>query len=50
MGGFVSPGDHNTIEYVNIATTGNGIDWGDMGVTRSYNQGTTSDSHGGLIE
>ena len=49
-GGFVSPGDHNTMEYVNIATTGNGIDWGDLTQTRSYNQGTTSDSHGGLSE
>ena len=49
-GGFISPGDHNTIEYVNIATTGNGIEFGDMTITRAYNMGTTSDSHGGLSE
>ena len=49
-GGFESPADHNTIEFVNIATTGNGIEFGDMTITRAYNMGTTSDSHGGIAE
>ena len=50
IGGYYPAADFNTIEYVNIATTGNGIDWGDLTQTRSYNQGTTSDSHGELTE
>jgi len=37
----------DTIEYVTIATTGNGVDFGDRTVTGSHIAGS-SDSHGGL--
>ena len=37
----------NNIEYVEIATTGNAQDFGDLSVARSL-LGSCSDSHGGL--
>ena len=49
-GGYVSPGGANlvnTIEYITLMSAGNAQDFGDL--TRgSRNQGSCSDSHGGL--
>ena len=43
-----SPSNYiNTIEYVNISTGGNAIDFGDRTVAGSYCSGT-SNGHGGL--
>ena len=43
-----TPG-HNVIEYVNIASTGNAMDFGDISWTdRYFAIGALSDSHGGL--
>jgi len=40
---------YNTIDYVNIASTGNALDFGDiLWNTRYYAIGALSDSHGGL--
>ena len=51
IGGFEnSPGGvtyTNTIEFWNISTSGNAIDFGDQ-VNTLYDQGACSDSHGGL--
>ena len=38
----------NAIEYVQIMTTGNSIDFGDMSATTLRTQGCCGDSHGGL--
>ena len=40
----------NTIEFINIASTGNAINFGEMGAGRGYGMGNgnCSDSHGGL--
>jgi len=54
-GGKISaPTYSNSIEYVNIASTGNSVDWGDI-VRGTSGYGSTygsicSDSHGGLSE
>ena len=37
----------NTIEYIEIATQGDAVDFGDMNETRR-NGGATSTAHGGL--
>ena len=37
----------NRIDYVNIATTGDAVDFGDQ-VTTARNAGATSNAHGGL--
>ncbi len=37
----------NVIEYVEIATVGNAVDFGDLTVTRQYGAGC-SNGHGGL--
>ena len=48
MGGFNSPNQYSTtMEYVNIATTGNSFDFGYLSSSRAYT-GSCSDSHGGL--
>ena len=38
----------NSIEYVTIATTGNGVDWGDLSRAGVAYGSACSDSHGGL--
>ena len=48
MGGFNNPNQYSTtMEYVNIATTGNSFDFGFLSSSRAYT-GSCSDSHGGL--
>ena len=48
LGGNTSPaGTTNSIEFLTIATTGNGQDFGDLTAARFLYDGT-SDSHGGL--
>ena len=42
-----SPGHQNVIEYVNIATLGDGILFGDLPLAM-YSMGGCSDSHGGI--
>ena len=51
LGGYEQPegGVVNTIQYINIATTGNAQDFGDIKTTTSQSGGC-SDSHGGLSE
>ena len=46
-GGYQSPNDINIIDSVEIATTGYGVDFGDM-LMKSLGLSTISDSHGGL--
>ena len=49
-GGFTpspSPGNQDVMDYINIATTGNAIDFGDLTQVVSYAM-ACSDSHGGL--
>ena len=48
-GDTFSSGGINTIEYVTIASTGNGKDFGDLTKGNSTNDGM-SDSHGGISE
>ena len=44
-----SPGSTNTMNYIEIATTGNAVDFGDMTSARGVgNDGATSDVNGGL--
>ena len=38
----------NNIEYVEIATTGNAMDFGDLTNTKLHTPSSASDSHGGL--
>ena len=48
MGGFNNPNQYSTtMEFVNIATTGNSFDFGYLSSSRAYT-GSCSDSHGGL--
>jgi len=48
MGGFNNPNQYSTtMEFVNIATTGNSNDFGFLTSSRAYT-GSCSDSHGGL--
>ena len=46
-GGYASPSRSNVIDYVQMQTTGNAIDFGDLTTARSIYNGI-SDSHGGL--
>ena len=46
-GGFVSPANVNTITFVNIASTGEGTDFGDL-IRIISSVGGYSDSHGGV--
>ena len=48
-GGTATPTSTNVIEYVEIATTGNATDFGDLTVARTVPQGL-SDAHGGLAQ
>ena len=45
--GGASPAYTNFIQYVQIAQTGNSIDFGDLATTRGY-PGGLSNGHGGL--
>ena len=50
-GGWVNPNSpfHNVIQYVNIATTGNALDFGDLqGFGRNVGTDGSSNGHGGL--
>ena len=42
-----TPGVTNTIEFIEIATTGNAVDFGDNTGTHAYST-ATSNGHGGL--
>ena len=46
-GGYVSPTTINTIEYVQIPTTGNAVDFGDLTQKRRHLE-SCSNGHGGL--
>ena len=46
MGGAESPGD-NTIDFVNISTLGDAVDFGDL-LTRHQEGAGLSNAHGGL--
>ena len=49
MGGSLHPVYYNIIDYVNIQSLGNAIDFGDMSVPTAVSHGSaTSDCHGGL--
>ena len=48
MGGFNSPAATNVIEYVEIATTGNAVDFGDADSGTIQSAGGVSNGHGGL--
>ena len=43
-------GDYPNNQYVDIQTTGNALDFGDMLAIRGQYDGSTSDCHGGLSE
>ena len=43
-----NPGETNNIEYVNIATQGDAVDFGDLTVQDRYGYGACSNGHGGL--
>ena len=45
--GGATPSEVNTIDYITIASTGDGADFGDL-VAANSNAYGTSDSHGGL--
>ena len=47
MGGN-TPTATNTMEYVTIATLGDGVDFGDLTAARMYSPGGCSNGHGGL--
>ena len=46
--GASSPGNSNTLEYVQISTRGNSTDFGDSSVTRDWCTGTASNGIRGL--
>ena len=46
-GGFPS---NDTIDFVNIDTTGNATDFGDDTITRTNGPSSASDAHGGIGE
>ena len=48
MGGYFSPNNYNTVDSMEIMTTGNAIDFGDL--NESFNSGKFgfSNGHGGL--
>jgi hypothetical protein len=47
MGGYDGSASCNVIDFMNMASTGNGADFGDLNLKRSYCSGC-SDSAGGL--
>ena len=47
-GGQNPDGKHNTIDYIEFASTGNAKDFGDLDQARSYGYGGMSNGHGGL--
>ena len=47
-GGYVPGSNHNSIDFVTIATTGNAQDFGDLTAASMRGIGALSDSHGGL--
>ena len=49
IGGGAVPSDTNVLDKIEIATTGNAIDFGDLTVARRFTQGC-SDVHGGLAQ
>ena len=48
LGGYINPAYSNQMCFVEIATAGNAIDFGDLTVTKSFNNAGMSNSHGGL--
>ena len=48
FGGGNDPAGLNTLEYLNISTTGNAVDFGDLTQARFRRPGVVSNSHGGL--
>ena len=47
IGGYMNPGTSNTICYVDIASLGNPIDFGDT-IETAGDTGANSNGHGGL--
>ncbi len=47
FGGGVDPAGLNTLEYLNISTTGNAVDFGDLTQAR-YEHAPMGNAHGGL--
>ena len=47
FGGGITPAESDTIEFINIATTGNATDFGDLTVARLAGA-ACSNGHGGL--
>ena len=48
--GGLNPSLTDTINHVNVATTGNATDFGDDTITRTNGPSSASDAHGGLGE
>ena len=46
--GGEAPGDRDEIQFINISTTGNAVDFGDLTQARFRRPGVVSNSHGGL--
>jgi hypothetical protein len=46
FGGGSAPGNVNTIQYINIASTGNAIDFGDLTAVRAYLRSNSSSTRG----
>ena len=46
-GGFVSPSSQNVMDFIEIATTGNAQDFGDLTAAK-YHASSTSSGHGGI--
>jgi hypothetical protein len=47
-GGFATPANYNTIDYITIASTGNAFDFGDLTQTRGYLSACASSTRGVL--
>jgi len=45
-GGYVAPASQNTIEYINISSTGNAQDFGDLITAQSFNSSCSSSTRG----
>ena len=48
LAGGRNPSDLNVIDYVQIMSTGNAVDYGDLLAVGSFNQSGASNAHGGL--
>ena len=46
LGGFAAPSYYSSIDYVEIATTGNAADFGDLSVDKNYSGGCASATRG----